>query len=388
MAVPQAGQAQLCLRFLQVTGGHHFNEEKSLMMKRSILFAAAGLALAGAAQAQSTVTLYGLVDLNVTHFKAGSAAGGFTNTALTDGTSTGLNGSRWGLRTVEDLGGGLRAGVTMEAGVNADTGNPAQGGRAFGRQIFVWLGSDSAGELRLGRQYALHDPQQGQSNPFSNGLWLNPGFGITDMGKALPQFIDAPRIDNVIQYSLPKFGGVAASVQYAPGEGVNDNFYGVGVSYAAGPVFAGITHEWNKDHLAGKWSNKVTQVVANYDFGAVKILGGLQHATDLTINGGNVGQLSNLVVTGATTFTATRLNAYTVGASMPFGAWLVGANYIRTKYESATGQTQTLGRIALGTTYALSKRSIIYGSIGTTTGDLKDYISQKNEFQLGLRHAF
>jgi general bacterial porin, GBP family len=73
---------------------------------------------------------------------------------------------------------------------------------------------------------------------------------------------------------------------------------------------------------------------------------------------------------------------------MPFGAWLVGANYIRTKYESATGQTQTLGRIALGTTYALSKRSIVYGSIGTTTGDLKDYISQKNEFQLGLRHAF
>lgn len=357
-------------------------------MKKQTLLAAAGIGLACAAHAQSSTTLYGLIDLNVTHFRAGAPAGGATTTAMTDGTSTGLNGSRWGIRAVEDLGGGLRAGAVAEAGVLANSGASAQGGRAFGRQIFVWLASDGIGELRLGRQYSMHDRQQGQSNPFSNGLWLNPGFGVTNMGKGLPQFIDAPRIDSMVQYLPPEIGGLSANVAYAPGANVNDTYYGLAASYATGPVYAGITHEWNTDVKSHDRTNKVTQVVGNYDFGVIKLLAGAQRAEHLTTSPGNVGALTNLTVTGATSFTATKLNAYTIGIAIPVGQLLLGPNFTRTKYVSAAGQSQTLGRLGLGVTYALSKKTFIYTSVATATGDLKGYVTQGREFQLGLRHAF
>src|SRR5688572_16190333 len=121
------------------------------MKTRSIPQAALAIALlaAGAAHAQSStnVTLYGLIDLAVNNHKAGSAAGGDSVWRLNDGTVNGLNGSRWGVRVSEDLGGGLRANAVLEAGLAADTGALGQGGLAFGRQVYVGLSSATLGEL-------------------------------------------------------------------------------------------------------------------------------------------------------------------------------------------------------------------------------------------------
>jgi predicted porin len=371
---------------LPITGDN--NPEETSTMKLKLATCAAALLCAGAASAQSTVTLYGIIDVNLSRFSSGSRSGVGDQTAMVDGTTNGLNGSRWGLRTVEDLGGGMKASVVAEAGINADTGVSAQGGLAFGRQIFVSLSSAQAGELRLGRQYAAHDVVMGYNNPFGNALVLNPGIGVTNTSRSLPQFIDAPRINNMVRYSAPRFGGVEATLHWAPGENTADRYAAVMLQYGAGNLAAALSHEWNKDRTTGDKTNKVTTVGANYDFGPAKLWGGWQQGRSLTTSAGNVGGLSNLVVTGPFAFTAKDLDVYTVAVSAPFGAFLVGANYTRTTYESATGQKLNLGKAAVGLRYALSNRTFLYTGLSKATGDLKDYISQEQVFQLGVRTAF
>lgn len=362
-------------------------------MKKQLALTAVMLALTGASQAQSNVTLYGLIDLNLTNTKAGTAAGGAGLTTMNDGTANGLNGSRLGFRTSEDLGGGMTAGVTLESGLLADSGTNAQGGRMFGRQAFLSLGGSSIGEVRLGRQYILSDSVLGQGNPFGNALTLNPGTGVTNMGKALPMFLNAPRADNTVQYQTPNYGGVTGTVQWAPGEGTADRFYGTRLTYGAGPLYVGMAYEWNKSLATGASTNKSLTVSANYNFGAFKVLGGLQRNRDLATGSGNgaASGVSNLGVTGptaATTFTMDQSNGVTVGVEAPFGATTVGVNYTRVTYKAATGADADLGKLAFGLRHGLSKNTFLYSSLSLATGDLKDHISQKRVVQVGLRSSF
>lgn len=360
-------------------------------MKKTFLPCALLMALGTSAQAQSNVTLYGLLDLNVSNYKAGSAAGGASRTDMNDGTTNGLNGSRWGMRVAEDLGGGLKVNAVLEAGLNADTGAAAQGGRAFGRQVFIGMSHASYGEFRMGRQYVFEDIVQGMTNPFGNALVLNQGTGVTNMGRALPMWLNAPRADNVVQYRTPSFSGFSAGVQVAPGEGTADRFHGVLVSYASGPLTTGLSYEWNKPRAGGSDTNKVLTLGGNYNFGAFKLLGGYQSAKSLatgSVNGAASG-VSNLIVTGPITFTATQIAGYTVGVEVPLNAQLsIGANYSLNTYESATGQELDLGKAALAARYGLSKNTFLYVGASLATADLKEYISQKRVVQAGIRTAF
>lgn len=356
----------------------------------SLAACAALLAAAPAAQAQSSVTLFTLVDVNVSHYSAGSRSGAGSMTAMNDGTTNGLNGSRWGIRTVEDLGGGLKAGVLLENGFNADNGTFGQGGRAFGRQGFVWLSSSTVGELRLGRQYILEDSVMGLSNPFTNALTLNPGTGVTNAGKALPLWLNAPRADNVLQVQTINYGGFQAAAQVAPGEGTADRFYGVKLSYGQGPFNSALSYEWNRSRTTGDNVNKSLTVAANYNFGVVKVLGGVQRNRDLattSVNGAFTG--NNLTVTGTNTFAMDHSDGTTIGVEVPVGSFvLLGANYTRVKYANAAGQNDTLGKVAVGARYALSKNTFLYASASQATGGLKDFVSQKGVTQIGVRTAF
>ena len=359
-------------------------------MKIHGLALAALLGAAGTAHAQSAVTLFALIDLNVTQYKAGGKAGGGSLRVMNDGTVNGLNGSRWGVRASEDLGGGLKAGVVLESGVLADTGSLAQGGRGFGRQAFISLSAPSWGELRLGRQYILEDSVMGLSNPFGNALVNNPGTGITNMGRALPLWLNAPRADNVMQWQSPRWGGFSVAGQFAPGEGTADRFSGVKAAYGAGPFNAALSYEWNKARVGGERTNQSLTIGANYDFGVLKVLGGIQDNSKLatgSVNGAASG-VSNLVVTGATTFNMRETRGYTIGVEVPIGLTLLGVNHTLVRYESATGQSQDLGKLAVAVRYALSKSTFLYGGASVATGDLKDYISQKTVLQAGMRTAF
>ena len=120
-------------------------------MKKTQLAAALGGVLAvcaaGAAQAQSNVTLYGVLDGGLSYV---SNVGGSKNFGTADGLQSG---NRWGLKGSEDLGGGLSAIFTLENGFNLTNGGLGQGSREFGRQAFVGLSSKSFGSLTIGRQY-------------------------------------------------------------------------------------------------------------------------------------------------------------------------------------------------------------------------------------------
>src|SRR5689334_23758725 len=122
-------------------------------MKKSLLALAVLGAFAGAASAQSSVTLFGIVDVNVGQVKNETPT---TSTKITRMSTDGINSSRLGFRGVEDLGGGMKAGFWLEAGLAPDTG--AQGGSngistvTFNRRSTVSL-MGNFGEVRLGRDY-------------------------------------------------------------------------------------------------------------------------------------------------------------------------------------------------------------------------------------------
>ncbi|HLX01286.1 MAG TPA: porin, partial [Trinickia sp.] len=126
------------------------------------------LGAAGAAHAQSSVTLYGTIDTSLTyvHNAAKNSQGQSQNLwALGNASDGDLSGTRWGLKGAEDLGGGLKAIFQLENGFNPSTGQLGQGGREFGRQAFVGLDSDKFGTFTLGRQYdPLVDMVQGITN--------------------------------------------------------------------------------------------------------------------------------------------------------------------------------------------------------------------------------
>jgi predicted porin len=126
---------------------------------RKFVFGGAIAMAAAAAHAQSSVTLYGIVDVGLSYVNNAqtgrSSAGlrGAPQTALTDAHATGMSGSRWGLRGSEDLGGGLKALFVLENGFMVNNGTLAQGGAEFGRQAYVGLSSAAAGTVTAGRQY-------------------------------------------------------------------------------------------------------------------------------------------------------------------------------------------------------------------------------------------
>ena len=125
--------------------------------------------------------------------------------------------------------------------------------------------------------------------------------------------------------------------------------------------------------------------------GAVRLLGGLQRNNDLTTtsnNGAAVG-VSNLVVSGASTFTLKDSNGYTLGAEVPLApSTVLGVNYTRMNYEGTLGQSTNLGKMAVSVRFGLSKNTFLYTGASFATGDLKDYISQQTVVQAGLRTAF
>lgn len=360
-------------------------------MKKSILPALALIAAASGAQAQSSLTLFALVDLNVSHYSAGGQSGAGSIWKMQDGTTNGMNGSRWGVRATEDLGGGLKAGVLMEAGVLVDTGTSAQGGRAFGRQTYVSLGSNTLGEVRLGRQYLLQDSALGMSNPFSNALVSNPATSVTNKGKNIPFFLNAPRADNVVQYETASLGGLKLALQLAPGEGTNDHFTGLRAMYNAGPLNAAVTYEWNKPRAGGADTNKSLNIDGNYDLGVVKLMAGLQQNRNLATGSGNgaAASVSNLAVTADRALTLKDQDGYTFGAEVPTGkVTTLGVNYSTMKYKGTNGDSLSLGKMAVVGRYMLSKTSLLYAGVSFATGDLKSYISEKTVTQVGMRAAF
>src|SRR3546814_6924627 len=148
-------------------------------MKKTLLAAALLAGFAGVAQAETSVTLYGIIDTGIGYNKI-SGAGDLNGSRV--GMINGVqNGSRWGLRGTEDLGDGLQAVFQLESGFDSGNGKSAQGGRLFGRQATIGLQSDSWGRLDFGRQTNIASKYFGSIHPFGARRTEEPTSEITSI---------------------------------------------------------------------------------------------------------------------------------------------------------------------------------------------------------------
>jgi predicted porin len=359
-------------------------------MKKSLIALAALGAFAGAASAQSSVTMFGVVDLNVMSVDNAER----TYSMGTDGMAS----SRLGFRGTEDLGGGLKAGFWLEMGIAPDTGKSAgrwgDGGADnqlfFNRRSTVSL-SNQWGELRLGRDYTATFWNWTVFDPFgTNGVGAATNLALSaDLQVALAgtTYATLVRANNMVQYILPNgvFGpGLYGQIQAAAGEGSAGNkYYGGRIGYAAGAfdiagsygltdcLDAACTIDLTAWNIAGSWN-----------FGFMKLSGfyGSMEAS------GPVNK-------------ATRDNWY-VGLSAPFGQWNFKASYGGTNGKDLLDGADA-SQWAIGADYNLSKRTALYGTWSSINNDGGSRFAvsgqsaipaagsfNSNGIQVGVRHTF
>ncbi|MEE2978420.1 MAG: porin [Pseudomonadota bacterium] len=254
-------------------------------MKKSLLALAVLGTFAGVAQAQSSVTLYGVVDANVEYVNheqnvtaAGAAIPGSSGSRLAM-QAGGLSSNRWGLRGIEDLGGGLKSLFVLESGFSMDDGKLQQGGRLFGRQAFVGLQGDW-GKITLGRQYTTIFDMMANFSPSGYATQWEPVVGL--LGANF-------REDNVIKYT-GAFGPLTVEGHWSFGERAGSNTansaYGIGANYFAGPFGLGVAYDEVKvlsaQEIGGAPGNdygrdKRAAVAASYTVGPVKVMGGYRY---------------------------------------------------------------------------------------------------------------
>lgn len=355
------------------------------MKKRFV--SSALLAISGVASAQSSVTLFGIVDATVQH-GSGSIA------SMTQLGSGGRDTSRFGLRGVEDLGGGLTAGFWLESqllvdsgiGASSNTNNQASGaaggsGIVFNRRATVSV-LGSFGELRLGRDYSVQYYNRFEMDPYGNG----------GVGTAQPQAgtLGGPvntRVSNAIMYFLPDtIGGIFGEAQYYMGENPSNagatrndgNGGGLRIGYRAGPWNASIARartRYARTATAGDITS--TNIGVRYNAAPFSVMGG--YYRDLQ------RRLADLAGRGAL-----------VGGIYRIGVWEIKGSWSNYK-TTAAGNPETR-KLALGLVYNFSKRTAAYGTYarvansGAATTSLNGSLTGPNEastgVDLGIRHIF
>lgn len=332
-------------------------------MKKSLLALAVLGAFAGVASAQSSVTLFGVVDLNARYVKNDGVA---RRVSL---SQDGINSSRLGFRGTEDLGGGLSAQFWLEGGVNADTGTT--NAKFFGRRSTVSL-VGGFGEVRLGRDY---------TPTFWNQTFYDV-FGTVGLGDSLTvaqltsnTFV---RADNSIGYFLPaKLGGLFGQAMVAAGEGVAAGKYvGGRLGFGAGPFEVAAAYAQQNTDTGDK--HKTMNLGGSFDFGVAKLMGYYDRDT-----------LASL-----------KENRYSISGLVPMGQGEIHAGYERSKLQDSTLSTSnTISKFAVGYVYNLSKRTAVYstvarlsnGSLSRATigsAPLPDFGGKSTGAEFGVRHIF
>jgi predicted porin len=341
-------------------------------MKKSLLALAVLTAVTGAASAQSSVTIYGKVDLGLV-LDSGSAAG---KSIRIDSGVTG--GSRLGFKGVEDLGGGMKAAFQLETGFCADSaaGGPnfCTGSNSFmGRQAHGDL-TGSFGALSAGRQYSLGFNNLSTIDPFGTGF-AGQVNNIVD-----PSGI---RLNNSATYSTPSIGGVTASAEIAFGEETGNwqanRETGAGLTYASGPAYVGFTF-YDVGNANGNGAARKNYLLGGtYDFGVVKIHALAQKSTGSGTTG--LVPLDVLDLMG--------------GMTVPIAGGSLMASYIH--HNDRTLADKDANQIGIGYIYPLSKRTSVYTAFARikndngaafVVGNATDTGTGDKAFNLGVVHNF
>ena len=370
-------------------------------MKKTLLAVALAAGFAGAAQAETSVTLYGLIDAGVGYNQIKGPDGNKqSRVGAVDGVSSG---SRFGLRGVEDLGDGLSAVFQLEGGFSPNDGTSSQGGRLFGRQATIGLQSDSWGRLDFGRQTNLASKYFSAIDPFSLS------YDTANMGATFGS-ANTMRLDNMVLYQTPSFSGLKFGIGYSFNADDNSNESGnnfqtgdnnrvltAGAQYINGPLTLAASYDrMNPDNstAGGQDNGNIQQYILGgaYDFEVVKVSAAFSQTRD----GWFVGTDLDTLPTGVQDFgdfrTADgfRANSYMLGVTMPFGASKVFASWQRAdaKNDRLTGDDATTNIYSVGYTYDLSKRTNLYtyASYGDNFAFQEDVRS--TAVAVGLRHRF
>lgn len=364
-------------------------------------------ALTNAQAAESSVTLYGLVDIGV-GYESVDGPNGYSHSRV--GLVDGINsGSRIGFRGTENLGDGLNAIFTLEGGFNASTGQSGQGGRLFGRRATVGLQSDAWGTLELGRQANLASTYVGDNvSPFGTS-WRTANIGTTFSAA------NTMRLDNLVLYQTPNFGGFQVGVGYsfnADSTRVNNNGQQTGfatgdnnrllttaVRYRNGPVYLAAAYDrFNPTNAAvgGQSPARIQSYIVGgtYDFEVVKVGAAWGQTRDGWFIGQTMGGTPNAGdYQDFGTFTLRegfRANSTMLGVTVPLGATSVLASWQRAdpNNDSLTGDDETMNVYSLGATYDLSRRTNLYtyGSYGDNYAFNRS--ATNRTVVAGIRHRF
>ncbi|WP_334190233.1 porin [Noviherbaspirillum sp.] len=333
-------------------------------MKKSLLALAVLGAFAGAAQAQSAVTIYGSFDGGIRHTTNVNAAG---DNRLTMGSTGTYNSNRLGFRGVEDLGGGLKARFTLEAGFNTGTGGlDTATNTLFNRTAAVGFGGNF-GFIDLGRQYTNAFLTIAAYDPF---VYKFPG-----IASAVPATAGV-RYNNDIKYT-GTFGPITARAEYALGEAVGsvsrDSAKSVAGSYSSGPLAAGAAY--TRRDIAG-FDNDHWTVGGAYKFGPARVSVGYADQEQ---------DVAAVAADAKTRWMWVGLN-YAITPAVE----LTGAFY-KTKVSGATPSGDR-DLFMLAATYAFSKRTNLYAELdlAKNDGSLRPSARQDKQrgISVGVNHLF
>lgn len=362
-------------------------------MKKTLIAAAAlaAVAAAASAQAQTAVTIYGIMDAGILRESGGSAG---TVTKVGSGIGSA---SRIGFRGTEDLGGGMTALFTLENGTKIDTGEVDAAGTIFNRQAFVGI-KGKAGMVTVGRQYTpWHQALAQVGDPFSTGY-------AGGSKNVFPDFGANVRTSNTVMYTTPVVGGFVGDIAWGMGEQIGSNKagrnIGASIGYSQGPLNVRLAYNNKNSDVAaspgvtpvvrGNASNKL--IAANYDFKVVKTY--VAFSVDKGFNAAPLGNANNPYGFRRPT-ASTDGNEVLVGVVAPVGPGNVIATVMRK--DDQTSFDQDARSWGIGYLYSLSKRSTIYtvyghtvnkNGAGYTVANNTDAGTGDRAFNLGVRHTF
>ena len=397
-------------------------------MKKSLLALVAMGAFAGGAQAQSSVTVFGLIDAGVATTNVDYGANGIGKQSATtigglhnaNGSGT-LSGSRLGFRGVEDLGGGMTAGFHFETGVNpyqssaftaaatmTDSANANNGAALFTsvRQAYASLGTKGFGQLRIGTQHSLGKDTMESIDPLG-------GVTLTGAGNQYQNSIHgfSGRYAGAMTYLSPTIGGLSGRLQTVVDGTPSNN--GAGTAANATPT-----------------SNRASSASLDFTQGAIKLAGYYERKMTWYQAG---GALNNTVVpmsmTGTTAAVIPVINAWSIGGSYDLKA--VKPSIMFFSQDASVGSVAQTGKTSgtqLGATvpvtaaatlfasytagsvtnnssslydttgmqlvanYSLSKRTGIYAAYGETNWKTKNTTITSSvkwtQYGVGMRHSF
>jgi predicted porin len=330
-----------------------------------LAFTASATLLATPAFAQSSVTLYGAVDDAIVYANNQKGA---SNVYLRQGN---LYASKWGLRGLEDIGGGTTVVFDLQNGFDPNTGALSSSTQIFNRQAYIGMQNPVYGTFTVGRQYTTYYQFVG---PLASSNWLTGATG------AHPGDIDGLdttiRINNSLIYTTPSWNGLQASGMYALGGIAGSTGKGetisAGVRYATGPVnlAAGYLRMDNAQQTTGfdpASTGSFGTSSLNTGYVSAKAVQHIAAAADYTIGGLMMGlTYTNVqyVAGGRSIFHDTAIfNTYAALATYRFTpAFDIGGGFAYTMASQANGITSAAHyqQYSMKQAYHLSKRTTLY----------------------------